>query len=105
MVMTTLAILERARARISSEAHWTRCSLARNAYGISVTVASPEATSWCGVGAVLEELDDKYYGLAKVMKELRQEEDIPFTEFNDGATHREVIGAFDNAIRRLRNEN
>ena len=100
--MTVKEALIAARALIAKKSRWIQGSMARKKDGTSVTSDDSQAYKFCAVGALSNVVSKKTriydissQKLARFMK--------PFiTGFNDTHTHKEVLAAFDKAIKGCR---
>lgn len=99
---TPAETLKTARDLIADPAHWTQRTSARDAAATPVPVASPDAKSFCTLGAVdrAARLDshDFYAATDFFYQVIGSAESI--AQFNDGHTHEEVIALFDAAIEK-----
>ena len=103
-------LLSQARDLISEPGHWTKRVLARNAKGEAISPTSPDACSWCIIGALVkvsgsEELAQE--ALPAIGNAIRSEfphlASFSITDFNDGSfnrfrNHSEVVRVLDKAI-------
>jgi hypothetical protein len=100
-------VLKAARDRITEPEHWTVGYNATNKYGQSVGYNSPEAVSFCALGAILRELD--YVEIDVTDTVLESLEDIAHKWFslpsiqrvNDLLGHEAILRVYDEAIKRL----
>lgn len=99
---TPAETLRQARDLIADPAHWTQRTSARDAAATPVPVASPDAKSFCTLGAVDRaagfDPHDFYTATAFFYQVIGSGESI--AQFNDGHTHAEVIALFDAAIEK-----
>jgi len=91
--------LKAAKAKIASPANWTQELYAKDAEGVACRGNNPKATCFCSLGA-LQAVNNSYGDTASqpainVLKTFMGG-DVP--EFNDSATHPQVMEAFDKAI-------
>ncbi len=105
--MTPKEILINARALIADPENWIHGELAKNNQGQTVNVSAPDATCFCTAGALIKACggypDDAHHEALSVISSvvggdygLRLYEAI--YDFNDSASHAEVLEAFDRAI-------
>lgn len=112
--MITKGILEAARTLISDPERWTTGDYALDADGNSVLPVSPRAACWCALGAIDRASHyaaghDEFLEHATVLRELQKtvRQDLGFTsiggivDYNDTATHDQVLELFDRTIERL----
>ena len=92
-------VLTKARDLISSPERWTQGASARSASGDVVHVSSPDAVSWCALGAIEKAADYKETWFEEAVKLC---DVIPhgIATFNDSHAHAEVLAAFDKAIEK-----
>lgn len=111
--MKAVDLLKQARELIADPAHWTTGTLARDKKGIAVLVDNKAACSFCALGAIYRTKFDACLPGTITASAIMAVSDEAFqisghsnlTSFNDnGATHSEVLEAFDRAIERLENE-
>jgi hypothetical protein len=98
-----LQIVERARALIADEHHWSRGDLARDANGVGVCPTSDMAMKRCGLGALIMaayQITNDHrgaYDLAiKAMRPLHGSATL--VNVNDVRGHAAVLALFDEAI-------
>lgn len=101
-----IEIYKRAREIISNEENWTKMAMARNKKGETGTDASPEAYSFCSLGAIYKarsEVLGRRYGVTSVNDILGRGVDYDIIGFNDSTytTHAKVLARFDKAIAKL----
>jgi hypothetical protein len=98
-------VLRAAKERISDPERWTTGSYARDAAGLRTDANSQRACSWCGVGAVLVELDlalgmDAHcHPVGRVavgLLEQAAENAVPFV--NDQLGHAAILSTYDAAL-------
>lgn len=105
--MTDLELLQQARTLIEHPEHWTRDTLARDAYGAWTGCRDRGAAAWCAVGAVynvcggahrpaadrlcatLDDVARRYFGWTGV------------SSLNDFLGHSAALKAYDIAIREM----
>jgi hypothetical protein len=77
---------------LSDPNRWLQGVGARDASGEAVYPKSPNAVSWCLLGAIYH-CTATQYEYAKVLDYLKraQGDDIPLWEFNDSVDHRSII--------------
>lgn len=97
---TAKEILTTARKLISDENNWTQGAYARNIAGDSVLYNDPTAICFCSIGA-LERVnkgsrDPIVIAYRALATELGGGSNI--VQFNDKATHQEVLALFDRVI-------
>ncbi len=98
----TLEILKAGRALIENPAHWTQRAFAIDCGGVDVGASSPNACSWCSIGALLKA--GNHDPLTPGRRHLEQaiEQILGFAmdldDFNDTHTHSEVLQVWDKAI-------
>lgn len=119
-------LLAEARKRISKRRHWTQNSMARNRSGKTVPVGSPNARSFCALGALFRELPeqdfvptvDRLMGLLdEIAKSLTTTSQGPgravafsLMILNDtwsddpALTHKAVLLVYDQAIREAKDQ-
>ena len=97
--MTTLEILEAARALIAEPEHWCQGAQALDATGTVRRPCSRLAVRWCSLGAT--DRVTRYKGIRAdnaLYSALGMPPDIGIANFNDSHTHAEVLDLFDRAI-------
>lgn len=106
---TTLDILKAARSIISDEKNWTQGTFAKDVDGMMVSAASPDATCFCSLGAILKVMDSNLFIFkTDAVKYLNKavyilgETDTPDEEdsyiYNDTHEHSQVMLMWDKAI-------
>jgi len=96
--MKVSELLKQAKSLIEDEEHWC-CGLpAKDKAGNLCFAESPEAVSWCSVGALWKinppsRIENGAYAL------LRKHMGMNIDNFNDSYTHKEVMKAWDAAIQ------
>src|SRR5262249_53890177 len=108
-MMTIKADLEKVYALLEDEDCWTQRELAYDAQGNTIGPNSPEATCWCLAGAFYKALSITYrypylYAcaswlyLAEHVRIITGDPHAFPDEFNDRATHEEVLALLQGAI-------
>ncbi len=112
---TTLEVLKQARQLISEPGHWTKGALARDKNHKQVPPLSPDACSWCSIGAVVKVVGSEELAVGHLIPLnvaiTALHPNLPTTsvgDFNDGnfnrfRNHSEVLAVFDEAIKNARN--
>lgn len=119
--MKTSELLERAKALIEDEAHWTKGTYARAADGKSMEYCNPDACSFCAEGAIRHVaftdktdsiVDSKYWEAEgflddeaeRMLRERGHMSGSCAITFNDrdDTTHALVLELYDRAILRAR---
>jgi len=96
--VTTLEILEAARALIAEPEHWTKHVRARNRWHEEVSPKSDDARQWCAVGAIERSCDiESRSRLFDLLRDGLPDRAL-VGDFNDSHTHAEVLDLFDRAI-------
>lgn len=98
--------LKAAKAIIASPSKWLQGAYAKDANGFACRGDNPQATCFCSLGA-LQAVNNCYSDAPSqpaisVLKQFMGG-DVP--EFNDSATHEQVMEAFDKAIAAAEKEN
>lgn len=99
---TALEVLQRARALIKKPENWTKHSYARTEDGDSVWWTNPNATCFCGLGAIRRASGNRHHLIAGAESLLCESiERCSFSKFNDDpkTEHKDVLLAFDTAIQ------
>ena len=97
---TTIAILKAARDLIAKPENWLQGTYAKNENGRDVSALSHEGVCFCAMGALLRagwvhpSADDD--AVVAVLNQVP--DDMLIAEFNDQATHSEVLDLFSKAI-------
>lgn len=90
--------LRKARALISHPKNWTTDASARDRNGERIWLGSPQAVSFCALGAC-ERVGVGYYDFLKDSVDVLSSGDVnSIAFFNDSHTHDEVLWMFDLAI-------
>lgn len=109
--MTTVEILQAARAKIEDPKHWTQGALARNAWGAKTYTFTENAVKWCATGAVAAITDDcpeatdfelAIVFLKRAVEQFELHWRAAYTgpiDFNDNNSHERVLQMFDLAIQ------
>jgi len=98
-----LPLLEAARMLLDDPDAWVQGAYAKDADGLPAHEMSPEACRWCLSGAIraLCPLDGGYplaLNRQTARRYLGIATGLPIPDFNDNATHAEVLAALDKAI-------
>lgn len=108
--MTTLDVLQQARALISDPEHWTQGYWARRESRLGLVECvpdDPDAVCWCAAGAINKVAQARMFAdpaidtLELALPLDYRHRAAPIFAFNDERTHAEVLHAFDTAIARL----
>jgi len=100
--MATANILRSARARIADRKNWTTGYMARTADGTACFAESPEAVSWCALGALAAESGtgglnvDGWELLIEASRKLYCTDSV--SSVNNCEGHLAVLGLYDAAI-------
>lgn len=101
--METLDVLKAAREKLADEKNWTQRVTARDAEGWPVNPKSPDACSWCIVGALIAASpgDIKAARLAgeALKAQLGPGLASSLSFLNDRTSHYQVLTLFDKAIK------
>ncbi len=109
--MQTVEILKAGRALIENPAHWAKGRFAFDCHMEEVTPGSPDACSWCSVGALIKlvNYEDRFESRQHLEQAIRQiHSELPAYQgtleyFNDTHTHSEVLRVWDKAIENASN--
>lgn len=102
--MNTLETITKTRELLADPARWTKNCFAKDEDGLSVAFDSKRATCWCLAGGIAKvtgadtPFDD---GLERVFEEIGLTVNNSVVQFNDFATHEQVVAALDETIARL----
>lgn len=104
--MSTLTILERARAIITPRERWTQRSFARLPSGAACSPGDPDASCFCLTGAVVHaryQLDAEHEDCARACAAISAHTNgYPIPMVNDNSTHEGVLALLDKAIETAR---
>jgi hypothetical protein len=102
--MSSYTTLRSVRELLSDPRKWTRGSIARTAENTETHPRSPNAASWCLVGAAEACAPDRvsYWAArsALVAEISRRAPGTGIPRFNDTATHEEVLAVIEGALLR-----
>lgn len=93
-------VLRAAKAIVDDESRLSRRFCAEDRFGIEVPVHSPNAVSFCIIGAI-EKADGEDYDIKRDAREAFRDVicgDRSIARFNKSASHLEIMAAFDRAI-------
>lgn len=93
-------VLVAAKAIVEDESHLSRRFCAEDKFGIEVPVYSPNAVSFCIIGAI-EKAGGEDYDIKRDAREAFRDVvggDRSISRFNRSATHSEIMSVFDRAI-------
>lgn len=95
----TIDVLKAARDLISDRSRWTTGDFAKDADGLPVPAASPDAVCWCSVGAIYKAADERGVKRPKVYDALHAaaKPRIPWM-INDHDGHKAALALLDLAI-------
>ncbi len=106
--MNTLETLQAARDLITDPKRWTKGVSARNANGQCTGTHDPLATCWCAWGAICRFGGEPSGAMSPAVVRLTEVIGLPSTmltpifDWNDLASHAEVLAALDGAIAKER---
>src|SRR5438128_2331837 len=98
--MTPKELLRNARALIAAPSNWTVNCYARDAYNQKVEYHSPEAISFCALGALNRAYQEATNSCC-AHPDLLSTDGVLHAQlgvFNDAHTHQEVLALYDRAI-------
>lgn len=99
---TALQLLEEGKATIQDPKRWTQGAFARDKENEKVSSHNPTAVCWCSLGALNRIEDSGEYRQA--VRLLCKAAGMEVADFNDSATHEEVIAMWDKAIELAKEE-
>ena len=96
-------LLRRTRKRIESPDHWRQGFFAANKKGEPCLAKSPDACSWCIVGALIVECPDDILLRLTALGAMDRKAGVigGAVGFNDAHTHAEVLALIDRTIEAL----
>lgn len=99
-----LALLRAARELLSDERRWTKQTMARDRWGITIKVDSTAAASFCSLGAIerSKTFDEDALVACEALEQViyDHQQELSVSEYNDHdkTTHADVLDRFDEAI-------
>jgi hypothetical protein len=101
-------VLIRVRKRLSNPEAWTKHSKAKDRYGAAVGYNSPEACSWCLLGAIQRESADSrqddhvIYRMRSFIRADRRDRFLVSINDNPRTTHQDILKWLDTVINYYR---
>lgn len=99
---TTLKVLKKARSLLRAKKNWTQGTLARTKTGRPCTEDSKRAVCFCSAGALIKasvEVGDISWAAHRIFASVIEDLSIPYWNDVSTRTHKEVLAAFDKAIK------
>jgi len=92
LVERQIETLRNVKETIRNPKSWTRDVMARDADGSQVDPLSPEATSWCLLGACQKVVGDCFEEFRELQLQISKNLDFEMvSDFNDRSTHQNVL--------------